>query len=89
MDWSFTGTASLVDSPLPPYRKLVGTEAWEASEQLRMLRLDPSLVPGYALESYDIGVLFDEIEAAGPLWASSAFQADQRSCVVLSLWGFE
>ena len=28
---------------------------------------DPSLVPGYELESYDLGTLFDEIEAAGTL----------------------
>ena len=31
------------------------------------MSLDPSLVPGYELESYDVGTLFDEIEAAGLL----------------------
>ena len=32
-----------------------------------MMSPDPSLVPGYELESYDLGTLFDEIEAAGAL----------------------
>jgi pimeloyl-ACP methyl ester carboxylesterase len=52
-----------VDSPLPPERELVG-ELWEA---VQVMSQDPSLVPGYELESYDVGTLFDEIEAAGPL----------------------
>ena len=30
-----------------------------------MFGLDQSLVPGYQLESYDLGTLFDEIDAAG------------------------
>ena len=34
---------------------------------MRLISLDPSLVPGYELESYDVGTLFDEIEAAGAL----------------------
>ena len=52
-----------VDSPLPPERELVG-ELWEA---VQVMSQDPSLVPGYELESYDVGTLFDEIEAAGTL----------------------
>src|SRR4051812_48338092 len=44
----------VVDSPLPPFRQLAGT-AWEQAAQVS---LDPSLVPGYELESYDVAVLF-------------------------------
>ena len=34
---------------------------------VQVMGLDQSLVPGYQLESYDLGRLFDEIDAAGPL----------------------
>ena len=34
---------------------------------MRLFSLDPSLVPGYELESYDGVTLFDEIDAAGAL----------------------
>ena len=54
----------VVDSPLPPDRDLLGPELWEA---VQVMSLDPSLVPGYELESYELGTLFDEIEAAGAL----------------------
>ena len=54
----------VIDSPLPPARDIAGAETWK---QAATLSLDPSLVPGYELEAYDNGVLFDEIEAAGPL----------------------
>ena len=54
----------VVDSPLPPDRDLVGPELWEA---VQVMSLEPSLVPGYELESYEVGTLFDEIEAAGAL----------------------
>ena len=36
-------------------------------EKAKLSPLDPSLVPGYELESYDLDTLFDEIEAAGAL----------------------
>ena len=36
-------------------------------EKVRLFSLDPSLVPGYELESYDGVTLFDEIDAAGAL----------------------
>jgi len=54
----------VVDSPLPPAREIAGTEAWERAA---LMSIDPGAVPGYELESYDNGVLFDEIEGAGPL----------------------
>lgn len=50
--------------PLPPYREILGAEM---SEKVRVNSLAPSLVAGYKLESYDLGTLFDEIEAAGAL----------------------
>ncbi len=53
-----------VDSPMPTERGLIRPELWE---EVRVMSLDASLVPGYELESYDVGSLFDEIEAAGPL----------------------
>ncbi len=53
-----------VDSPLPGLRDLVGAEMYE---KVRLFSLDPSLVPGYELESYDGVTLFDEIDAAGAL----------------------
>jgi pimeloyl-ACP methyl ester carboxylesterase len=41
-----------------------GAEVWE---QIRLLRSDPSDLPGYEIESYDVGTAYDEIAAAGPL----------------------
>ncbi|MDN5916058.1 MAG: alpha/beta hydrolase [Pseudonocardia sp.] len=58
------GALVTVDSPLPPWREILGPEI---SEKVRVSGLDPSQVPGYQLESYDLGTLFDEIGAAGPL----------------------
>ena len=59
----------VIDSPLPPQRDALvaefGAEVWEQSRMQRPP--DPTAVPGYQIESYDIGTLFDEIEAAGPL----------------------
>ncbi|MGI9031552.1 MAG: alpha/beta fold hydrolase [Ilumatobacteraceae bacterium] len=54
----------IVDSPLPPLRGLVTPQHWE---ELAILAIPPDAVPGYELESYDLGKLFDEIEAAPPL----------------------
>ena len=54
----------LIDSPLPPLPGLVGAELYD---KVRLFSLDPSLVPGYELESYDGLTLFDEIDAAGAL----------------------
>jgi pimeloyl-ACP methyl ester carboxylesterase len=54
----------LVDSPLPPERDAIGADVFG---QVRLFSTDPTLVPGYELESYDVGTLFDEIDAAGPL----------------------
>ena len=54
----------VIDSPLPPNRDLVSPQMWES---VRVMGLDQSLVPGYQLESYDLGRLFDEIDAAGEL----------------------
>jgi pimeloyl-ACP methyl ester carboxylesterase len=54
----------LVDSPLPPERDAIGADVFE---QVRLFSSNPTLVPGYELESYDLGTLFDEIDAAGPL----------------------
>jgi pimeloyl-ACP methyl ester carboxylesterase len=54
----------VVDPPLPPSRDNITPEVWES---VRTKAQDPSLVPGYELESYDLGTLFDEIEAAGTL----------------------
>jgi pimeloyl-ACP methyl ester carboxylesterase len=53
-----------VDSPMPTERGLIRPDLWEA---VKVMSLDASLVPGYQLESYDVGTLFDEIEAADPL----------------------
>ncbi len=54
----------LIDSPMPAERDLITAEQWAL---VRNLATDPDLVPGYELEAYDLGVLFDEIEAAPPL----------------------
>ena len=54
----------IVDSPLPPLRGLVTPQQWE---KLAILAIPPDAIPGYELESYDVGTLFDEIEAAPPL----------------------
>ena len=54
----------VVDSPLPPNRDLVDPATWGS---VQMMGLDQSLVPDYQLESYDLGRLFDEIDAAGAL----------------------
>ena len=54
----------LIDSRLPQNRDLVDPEQWQS---VQVIGLDQSLVPGYQLESYDLGRLFDEIDAAGPL----------------------
>ena len=55
----------VIDSPLPPNRDL--DRARRSWESVRVMGLDQSLVPGYQLESYDLGMLFDEIDAAGAL----------------------
>ena len=54
----------VVDSPLPPNRDLVDPETWRS---VQVMGLDQSLVPGYQLESYDLGRLFEEIDTAGAL----------------------
>jgi pimeloyl-ACP methyl ester carboxylesterase len=54
----------IVDSPLPPLRGLATPQQWE---KLAILAIPPDAIPGYELESYDVGTLFDEIEAASPL----------------------
>ena len=54
----------VIDSPLPPNRDPLSPQVWES---IRVMGLDQSLVPGYQLESYDLGTLFDEIDAAGAL----------------------
>jgi pimeloyl-ACP methyl ester carboxylesterase len=54
----------VVDSPLPPERDLIDAEMFE---RVRLFTTDPSVVPGYDVESYDLVTLFDEIDAAGPL----------------------
>ena len=54
----------LVDSTLPIERDVLPADIFE---QARLLSADPSVVPGYDVESYDRSTLFDEIEAAGPL----------------------
>ena len=54
----------VIDSPLPPNRDPISPQTWES---VRVMGLDQSLVPGYQLESYDIGTTFDEINAAGAL----------------------
>jgi hypothetical protein len=54
-----------VDAPLPPLRTLVTAQQWA---DFRYLRLPADIhPPGYAAEEYDVGVLFDQIEAAPPL----------------------
>ena len=54
----------IVDSPLPPQRDRRGRGVGAA----RLVREDdPSVLPGYEIESYDLGTLFDEIGAATPL----------------------
>jgi len=54
----------VIDSPLPPNRDPISPQTWES---VRVMGLDQSLVPGYQLESYDLGTTFDEINAAGAL----------------------
>ena len=58
------GALVVIDSPLPPSRDLADPAIWD---RVRVFGLDQSLVPGYQLESYDLGILFDEIDAAGQL----------------------
>ena len=58
------GALVAIDSPLPPSRDLADPASWD---RVRVFGLDQSLVPGYQLESYDLGILFDEIDAAGQL----------------------
>ena len=41
----------VVDSPLPPERDAIPAELWES---VRLFSPDPSLVPGYELEAYDL-----------------------------------
>ena len=54
----------VIDSPLPPNRDPISPQTWAS---VRVMGLDQSLVPGYQLESYDLGTTFDEINAAGAL----------------------
>ena len=54
----------IVDSPLPPERGLITPQQWE---KVAIMAIPPDAIPGYELESYDVGTLFDEIEAAPPL----------------------
>jgi pimeloyl-ACP methyl ester carboxylesterase len=54
----------VVDSPLPPHRARVNPTTWEKAH---IMTLDPSNLPGFELESYDLDKVFDEIEAAKPL----------------------
>jgi pimeloyl-ACP methyl ester carboxylesterase len=54
----------VIDSPLPPNRDPISPQTWES---VRVMGLEQSLVPGYQLESYDLGNTFDEINAAGAL----------------------
>ena len=54
----------IVDSPALPLRDAVPADLWE---QIRLSSSDPSLMPGYEIEAYDLNTAFDEIEAAGPL----------------------
>ena len=42
----------VIDSPLPPNRDPISPQTWES---VRVMGLDQSLVPGYQLESYDLG----------------------------------
>ena len=58
------GALVVIDSPLPPSRDLADPAIWD---RVRVFGLDQSLVPGSQLESYDLGILFDEIDAAGQL----------------------
>ena len=53
-----------VDSPLPPSRDLTPPDLRDTA---KLGPLDPSLVPGYELEAYDLDTLFDEVDAAGAL----------------------
>ena len=53
-----------VDSPLPAQRDLIPPDL---RDKAKLGPLDPSLVPGYELEAYDLDTLFDEIDAAGAL----------------------
>ena len=53
-----------VDSPLPAQRELIPANL---RDLVKLGPLDPSLVPGYELEVYDLDTAFDEIDAAGPL----------------------
>ena len=47
-----------------PMRGLITPQQWE---KVAVLAIPPDAIPGYELESYDVGTLFDEIEAAPPL----------------------
>lgn len=53
----------IVDSPQPTLRDVLTPEQWELAA---MAESDPDSLPGYEIEAYDIGLLFDEIEAAPP-----------------------
>ena len=53
-----------VDASLPTQRELIPAKFRDI---VKLGPLDPSLVPGYELEAYDINTAFDEIDAAGPL----------------------
>ena len=55
----------IVDSPLPPSRELLRADLWEKINTLGPP--DPSLVPGYELETYNLDTLFEEVDAAGAL----------------------
>jgi pimeloyl-ACP methyl ester carboxylesterase len=52
-----------IDSPQPGVRTLAGAKYWKT---MSFLSNDPSVLPGYVLESYDFNQVFDEIEAAAP-----------------------
>ena len=53
----------LVDAALPQQRDALGADAWEQMQHLR----NETVIPGYDIEAYDLGTLFDETDAAGPL----------------------
>jgi pimeloyl-ACP methyl ester carboxylesterase len=50
-----------VDAPLPALRGLI------TADHVRRMAFDPSEMPGYTIERYDLNELFDEIEVAKPL----------------------
>jgi len=54
----------IVDSPQPTLRHTLTPEQWELAA---IAESDPESLPGYELEAYDIGLLFDRIDAAPPL----------------------